>query len=258
MDTLIYSVAIVTGLGLILGLVLALADRYISVPRDEREEKILAQLSGANCGSCGYAGCASMAKALAQGKANIASCPVASNEARAIISQITGNEQTGHNPQVAFVACSGGIRCADKTIYDGLQDCRTVAATATKGCAYGCLGFMSCASVCPEQAIIKNQYGAAQVIAEKCISCGKCVKTCPRSLIKMQPLSAKIRLSCNTLDKGKAVREVCSVGCIGCGLCAKVCPEHAIAMENNRPIINNELCSGCGSCREKCPQRSLQ
>ena len=257
MDTLIYSVAIVTGLGLILGLVLALADKYISVPKDEKEEKILAQLSGANCGSCGYAGCGAMAKALAEGRASINSCPVASQEARQIIAQITGNNDNAYQPKAAVVACNGGIRCVDSAAYDGLSDCRAAAVSGSKGCKFGCLGMMTCAGVCPENAIIKNPNGVAQVITKKCISCGKCVKACPRSLISLQPITRKVTLACNTLHKGKAVKEVCTVGCIGCGLCAKVCPEHAITMENNKPLINNELCSGCGCCKDKCPQHSL-
>ena len=51
MTVFIASVCIVAGLGLILGLALALADKYIAVPMDEKQEQILSLLSGANCGS---------------------------------------------------------------------------------------------------------------------------------------------------------------------------------------------------------------
>ena len=60
MTVFIASVCIVAGLGLILGLALALADKYIAVPMDEKQEQILSLLSGANCGSCGFAGCGAM------------------------------------------------------------------------------------------------------------------------------------------------------------------------------------------------------
>ena len=64
MTIFIASICIVAGLGLILGLALALADKYIAVPLDEKQEQILNLLPGANCGSCGLAGCGAMSKAL--------------------------------------------------------------------------------------------------------------------------------------------------------------------------------------------------
>ncbi|UKI20100.1 MAG: hypothetical protein L6V89_02660 [Oscillospiraceae bacterium] len=76
------SVGVVAGLGLLLGLALALADKYISVPEDERVSKVQALLPGANCGSCGRAGCAAMAKALCSGEAVLTECPVMNGESR--------------------------------------------------------------------------------------------------------------------------------------------------------------------------------
>lgn len=40
MEALLISVGVVAGLGLLLGLALALADKYISVPEDERVSKV--------------------------------------------------------------------------------------------------------------------------------------------------------------------------------------------------------------------------
>ena len=257
MDSLFISVAIVAGLGLILGLALALADKYISVPKDEKEAQILSQLSGANCGSCGFAGCEAMAKALAEGKASISVCPVASQESRDNIATILGIEAEQHQPKAAVVACAGGIRCVNKSDYVGLEDCRAASLIGSKECRYGCLGLMTCARVCSQQAIIKNNNSVAEIITEKCISCKKCISVCPRGLISLQPINAKVILRCNTNDKGKTVRDICSVGCIGCGLCAKVCPEHAITMLDNKPVIDNSLCIGCGKCKEKCPSHAL-
>lgn len=257
METLLYSIAIVAGLGLVLGLALALADKYISVPPDEKEAKILANLSGANCGSCGYAGCAAMAKALAKGEVTMSKCPVASNESRQAIADLLGSVTTKVEPKAAFISCRGGKRCIDRAEYHGLADCKAAAASGTKGCAYGCIGMLSCARVCPVNAIAANEHGVAVVDRDKCIACGKCVLECPHKLITILPLRTKVYLGCNSKDRGKKVKEVCSVGCIGCGLCAKVCQENAIIMQAGRPVIQNDLCVGCGKCKERCPQLAL-
>lgn len=257
METLIYSIAIVSGLGIILGLALALADKYISVPGNEKEEKILACLSGANCGSCGFAGCAAMAKALASGQADMSRCPVASAEARERIASLLGTDAAAVVPKAAVIACAGGIRCTERGEYDGLKDCRAAAAGSVKGCAYGCIGLMSCAAACPEHAITLSDSGVPEVNREKCTACGKCAAACPRKLIHIIPVHTKVVLRCSTQQKGKNVREVCSVGCIGCGLCAKVCSQNAVTMQNGHPVVDNALCAGCGKCKERCPQHCL-
>lgn len=114
MTVFIASVCIVAGLGLILGLALALADKYIAVPMDEKQEQILSLLSGANCGSCGFAGCGAMAKALAEGKASISQCPVASQDNRNKIAELLGVEAEALSPTAAFVGCQGGRRCVEQ------------------------------------------------------------------------------------------------------------------------------------------------
>ena len=57
-------IAIVVGIGLVLGLVLAVAAIILHVPVDERVEAVTEVLPGANCGACGFAGCDDYANAL--------------------------------------------------------------------------------------------------------------------------------------------------------------------------------------------------
>ena len=59
-------IAIVVGIGLVLGLVLAVAAIILHVPVDERVEAVTEVLPGANCGACGFAGCDDYANALAE------------------------------------------------------------------------------------------------------------------------------------------------------------------------------------------------
>ena len=66
---------ILLGLGLLLGFGLALAAKVLYVKEDERIGEVEKRLPGYNCGSCGYAGCRSMAEAIVGGKEeNIKKC----------------------------------------------------------------------------------------------------------------------------------------------------------------------------------------
>ena len=103
------SVGVVAGLGLLLGLALALADKYISVPEDERVSKVQALLPGANCGSCGRAGCAAMAKALCSGEAVLTECPVMNGESREKMAQLLGTQSGESEPKAAVTAESSQL-----------------------------------------------------------------------------------------------------------------------------------------------------
>lgn len=69
------AVAILAGLGLILGLGLAIAAKVLYVKVDTRVEDITAILPNANCGACGFPGCAGYAEAIvAQTAENLNLC----------------------------------------------------------------------------------------------------------------------------------------------------------------------------------------
>ena len=51
-------------LGLVMGVLLAVASRIFAVRTDERVEQIVSILPGANCGGCGFAGCTAYALSL--------------------------------------------------------------------------------------------------------------------------------------------------------------------------------------------------
>ena len=64
----LYAVLILLALGLLLGLGLVVAAKVLHVKEDERIEEVAKRLPNYNCGSCGYAGCKSMAEAIVSGK----------------------------------------------------------------------------------------------------------------------------------------------------------------------------------------------
>lgn len=74
--SMLNAVLVLGILGLIFGAVLAYASKKFVVEVDERVEKILQLLPGANCGGCSFPGCGGLANAIVEGKAPINGCPV--------------------------------------------------------------------------------------------------------------------------------------------------------------------------------------
>ena len=64
---ILFAVAILGGLGLAFGLVLAAASKVFYVETDPRLDALNECLPGANCGGCGYAGCGAYAEAVLNG-----------------------------------------------------------------------------------------------------------------------------------------------------------------------------------------------
>ena len=56
----------------------------------------------------------------------------------------------------------------------------------------------------------------------KCTACGKCVNVLPEELFSLVAVSKVYGVRCKSLDLGKKVLEVCSVGCIACRKCEKL------------------------------------
>ncbi|MFC2821462.1 MAG: (Fe-S)-binding protein [Spirochaetales bacterium] len=72
---ILYAFLIITGIGVLLGLGLAVADKKLAVEKDEKLLAIEAIMPGANCGGCGFAGCADYAAAVASGKHSLKRSP---------------------------------------------------------------------------------------------------------------------------------------------------------------------------------------
>ena len=257
---ILIAAACVGIVGIFVGLFLGVAGIKFKVEVDEKEEAVLAALPGNNCGGCGFAGCSGLAAAIAKGEAAVNTCPVGGEEVGKKIAAIMGVEAEASERKVAYVHCQGDCeRTTTDYDYYGIKDCRMmsfVPGGGPKSCNSGCLGFGTCAQVCPFDAIhVEN--GVAVVDKEKCKACGKCIAVCPRHLIELIPYEQKHMVQCSSQDKGKDVMAACAVGCIGCRMCAKVCPAEAITVENNIAHIDYSKCTGCGKCAEKCPKKII-
>lgn len=232
---ILIAAAIVGGTGLFIGVFLGVSGKKFAVEVDEREEAILAELPGNNCGGCGYAGCSGLAAAIVKGEAEVGGCPVGGAPVAEKIGAIMGQSAGSQERKVAFVKCAGTCENASNVYeYYGIKDCmmaNQMQDGGQKGCSYGCLGFGSCVKVCPFDAIhVEN--GIAVVDKEACKACGKCIEACPKKLIELIPYKQKTFVQCSSHDKGKALMSVCKVGCIGCKLCERSCEAGAITVLN--------------------------
>lgn len=254
------AVAVVGGVGLFIGLFLGVAAIKFKVEVDEKEEAVLAALPGNNCGGCGFPGCSGLAAAIAKKQAPVNACPVGGESVGKIIGEIMGIEAEETVKKVAYVQCQGD--CDKITLdydYHGIEDCRMLSFVpngGAKSCNYGCLGYGTCAQVCPFDAIAVEN-GVAKVDKEKCKACGKCVEVCPKNLIAMIPYEAKYAVACSSKDKGPVTMKDCTAGCIGCQICKKNCEAAAVEIKDFNAAIDYEKCVGCGVCMEKCPRKSI-
>lgn len=260
LQNIIIAAAVVAIVGLVIAVLLSVAEKAFYVKTDEREIAVRECLGGNNCGACGYAGCDALAKAIAAGEASVNACPPAGKSGADRIAEIMGVDAGEFVHKVAYVTCSGTCDNRKQSYnYFGTEACSSVKAALGRGkmsCRYGCLGYGDCANACDNRAIriVDNK---AVIEEELCIACGKCIKACPQALIELVPFASKYRVQCKSFDKGKAVKVNCNAGCIGCGICQRSCPKEAVKVQNNYAKIDYEKCVGCGLCAEKCPSKVI-
>ena len=259
MTIILITTLVIAVIGAIVGAGLVATGKKFYVEVDERESAVRECLPGNNCGACGYAGCDAMAAAIAAGDAPVNGCPVGGAPVAQRIGEIMGQSADAVERKVAFVRCKGSCEVThNQGNYVGVQDCRSAVLSGLNvtECGYGCLGFGSCAAVCPQDAI-KVVNGVAVVNSKKCVGCGLCAKACPRNLIELVPESKRVAVQCSNKDKGPMVKKVCSAGCIGCSLCVRQCESDAIHVTDNLAHVDYSACVQCGKCVEKCPAKVI-
>jgi Na+-translocating ferredoxin:NAD+ oxidoreductase subunit B len=254
---MLIATLVVGGIGAVCALILGISLITFAVKMDAREKEVMEKLPGANCGGCGFAGCAALAHELTVNPEAPMACPAVKEDTLREIAAILGRDMGGVAPVIACVRCRGGLQEApSRYAYVGPRDCRSAQPIpgGPKGCRYGCLGMGSCVTVCPFDAMAMGEDGLPHVIPEKCTGCGKCVEACPRGIIALVPTSGNYCVSCISEDAPKDMKKICSVGCIKCGICADACPFEAItSVKGQAARIDQDKCRKCGLCVGVCP-----
>ena len=263
--TIIWTIAIISVLGLLLALTLYLVAQRFKVYEDPRVELVEKAMPGANCGGCGFAGCHAFAESAVKAP-NLDNhfCPVGGNETMKAVAGILGYEIKEKAPMVAVVRCNGTCEARPKVNeYDGSVSCKVKASlySGDTGCSFGCLGCGDCVAACQIGALSMNpETGLPVVDQEMCTACGACVKACPKAIIELRkkgPRGMREYVSCVNKDKGPGVKRACANACIGCGICQKTCTHGAIVLENNVAYIDPEKCKLCRECEAMCPTGAI-
>lgn len=134
MNPIMLAILIVAGVGLVAGLVLAVASVVMAVPRDEKVEAVRDALPGANCGACGYSGCDGYAHALVHEGAKVGLCSPGGAETAEKTSTLLGVSGT---VEVKTAMCAAAavrrIRRASWTITESRPARRQISFTAATG-----------------------------------------------------------------------------------------------------------------------------
>jgi Na+-translocating ferredoxin:NAD+ oxidoreductase subunit B len=255
------SVAILGSLGLLFGILIAVASRKLWVWEDPRVGAVSEMLPGTNCGACGQPGCRAFAEELIAGRVKPVECTVMSPDEVIAVAGYLGVEAGEAHRRVARLLCAGGAGVAIRHAeYRGLQTCAAAAAVAAggTGCPWACLGLADCERSCTFDAIFMNDQALPVVIPPLCTACGDCVEACPKDLFTLMPLEHKLLVQCRSSLEGAAADELCAAACNACGRCVVDAAPGLIRIENGLAMIDysrNELARPSAAAR--CPTDAI-
>jgi len=258
---LFISIASMGGIGIALAVILVIADKKLAVKEDPRVIQVLESLPGANCGACGFAGCAAYASAVVEGKTSLTNCKPGGQVVAEKLSQILGIESVeAEYPKKARVFCSGGLKEAvrDK-VYTGIETCEAAHLIGgEKACLYSCLGYGDCVRACPFNAMYMNDNGLPVVDLAKCTGCGECVIACPRGIMDLTDVDEAVHVYCRSKDNGPVVRKISSAACIACKLCEKDDDTGAVKIVDNLSKIDYSISKAPLKAILRCPTKVIR
>lgn len=264
MSTAIMVVVVMGAVGIVFGFILAVANKKFAMEVNPLIHEVEEVLPKGQCGACGFAGCANYAEAVVLNPEVAPNLCVPGKEAVAkLVAELTGKAAEKVEPRIAHVRCRGtGDKAVLSYNYKGVKDCKAASMVqgGPKGCKNGCVGFGNCVGVCNFGAMSMGENGLPVVDKKRCTGCGACETACPKSVIQMIPTNAKVKVDCNSKDKGAIARKLCTAACIGCGICAKNCSYGAIEVKNNLAVVDHKICmEKCSeaTCIAKCPTGAI-
>lgn len=164
---MIFAIAMLCGLGVVLGAILGVAAKWLAVEENPIEAELQAMLPGSQCGQCGYVGCAQAAAALARGEAPVTLCPPGGRAVAEALAKKLGVK----------AALDGHVEKGPQYAYIHAERC------------YGCT---RCVPECNVDAIIGATKQMHDVITDLCHGCGKCALVCPTEGIEMRPVPTTV------------------------------------------------------------------
>ncbi|MEF2144982.1 MAG: FAD-dependent oxidoreductase [Desulfovibrionaceae bacterium] len=199
------------GIGFAAAVLLGVASRLLYVKEDPRLALVEESLAGANCGGCGYPGCAGAAAAVVSGKAGANVCVIGGDDVARAVATIMGLSIVTLEPRLAYVDCTGGKRAETIYAYEGAQDCRAqhLLHGGSKMCPEGCLGLGTCVRACPFDALFMSPNGFPVVDPQACRACGKCEEVCPRGVMTVFSLTDSLLHLNETSDCLAPCRQRC-------------------------------------------------
>lgn len=205
------SLLVLFGIGFTAAVILAVASKLLYVYEDPRIAQVEGVLAGANCGGCGFPGCAGAAQGVVEGKAGANVCVIGGDEVATNVAKIMGLDFSATEKKIAFVDCTGGSRAEELYHYEGAKDCRAqhMLYNGSKMCPEGCLGYGTCVTACQFGAISMGPNGYPVVDPELCTACGGCAQVCPRGVITVWGMSARITHLNETTDCLAPCRQRC-------------------------------------------------
>jgi NADPH-dependent glutamate synthase beta subunit-like oxidoreductase len=230
------------GLGLAASVMLAIASRIFYIWEDPRIERVEESLLGANCGGCGYAGCAAAAEAVVAGKAGVDVCVAGGFEIAQNVAAVMGMAVEEKEPEISKPGCYYGFQDADlKYTYIGVMDCRAAMLLygGSKECNIGCLGLGTCVRACPFDALSMGENHLPVVDKQKCTSCGVCAEVCPKDIITVTSAAKRI-ISDYSVNECTAP-------------CQRTCPSEIDIPEYIRRITNKDYLEAVRVIKEKNP-----
>ena len=235
------AILVLSAIGATCGIILSAASKIFYVWEDPRIAEIESVLAGANCGGCGFAGCAAAAVAVVGGKAAPGVCTVGGPETAANVAAIMGVDAGSAEPLKSKNFCEGGHRAEDKFTYAGITSCRALAAMAggRRVCSIGCLGYGDCVASCFFDAIHMGPNGFPVVDESKCVGCGACEKACPKNILTVRTMSQRL-LHFNQEDDALAP-------------CAQTCPAEIDIPRYISQIREGDYAGAVNTIRERNP-----
>ena len=167
---MIEAFLLMLGLGGACAAALSIASKVFYVWEDPRIAEVEGFLAGANCGGCGYTGCAAAAVAVVDGRAAPSVCMVGGPESAINVAAVMGMDPGSAEPLKSLNTCEGGYRADDKYHYLGIQSCNALANIygGKRLCSIGCLGLGDCIKSCIFDAIHMGPDGYPIVDESKC------------------------------------------------------------------------------------------